>query len=196
MLCFNKVPLFRQWCKALGELEHRFLAEATSGDALRAWLHLHWACAVYPQGWPHVCHGRFLSSLKPRDLSLTAELKGVKAHPPLFQARKRNPNPNFWVRIFSVWVGVFHVKGWGPKSSVCSSKPGKSNFFGGTSQDFAGISRRCPKSLRKKSLCSIFGPCHSGHGASKITCVVVLCPATPLKYRTGVSIQPLMYMVL
>ena len=75
-----------------------------------------------------------------------------------FQERKRNPNPNFLVRIFSSGVGVFHVNGWGPKSSICPSKPGKSNFLGGISRDFAGISRGCPKSLRKKSLCSISGP--------------------------------------
>ena len=74
------------------------------------------------------------------------------------QARKRNPNLNFLVRIFSGGVGVFHPKGWGPKRSVCPSKPGKSNFFGGISRDFAGISRGCPKSLRKKGLGSIFGP--------------------------------------
>ena len=74
------------------------------------------------------------------------------------EARKRNPNLNFLVRIFSGGVGFFHVKGWGAKSSVCPSKPGKSNFFGGISRDFAGISRRCPKSLRKTSLCSIFVP--------------------------------------
>ena len=42
------------------------------------------------------------------------------------------------------------MKGWGPKSSVCPSKPGQSNFFGGVSRDFAGISRGHPKSLRKK----------------------------------------------
>ena len=78
-------------------------------------------------------------------------LSSADLHQTMFQARKRNPNPNFWVRIFSVWVGVFHVNGWGPKSSVCPSKPGKSNFF-------AGISRRYPKSLRKKSLCSILVP--------------------------------------
>ena len=67
-------------------------------------------------------------------------------------------NPNFWVRIFSGGVGVFHAKGWGKRSSVWTSKLGKSNFFGGISRDFAGISRRCPKSLRKKALCSIFWP--------------------------------------
>ena len=74
------------------------------------------------------------------------------------QGRKRNPNLNFLVRIFPGGVGVFHVKRWGPKSSVCPSRPGKSNFFGGISRDFAGISRGCPKSLRKKGLCSIFVP--------------------------------------
>ena len=74
---------------------------------------------------------------------------------PTFRPRKKSTNPNFWVRIFSGGVGVFHAKGWGPKSSVCPSKPGKWNFFGGISRDFAGISRGCPKSLRTKSLCSI-----------------------------------------
>ena len=57
---------------------------------------------------------------------------------PDFSARKKSTNPNFRVWIFSGGVGVFHVKGWGPKSSACPSKPGKSNFFGGISRDFAG----------------------------------------------------------
>ena len=64
----------------------------------------------------------------------------------LFQARKRNPNLNFLIQIFSGGVGVSHVEGWGPKSSVCPSKSGKPNFFGGISRDFAGISQRRPKS--------------------------------------------------
>ena len=34
-------------------------------------------------------------------------------------------------RTSSVGVGVFHVKGWGPKSSVCPSNPRKTKFFGG-----------------------------------------------------------------
>ena len=50
------------------------------------------------------------------------------------------------------------MKGWGPKSSICPSKPRESNFFGGISRDFAGISRKRPKSLRKQCLGSIFGP--------------------------------------
>ena len=76
----------------------------------------------------------------------------------IYQGGKRNPNPNFLVRIFSSGVGVFHANGWGPKSSIRPSKPGKSNFLGGISRDFAGISRGRPKSLRKKGLGSIFGP--------------------------------------
>ena len=51
------------------------------------------------------------------------------------------------------------MNGWGPKSSVCPSKPGKSNFFGG---DIPAKSRDIPavpeKFEKKKSLCSIFGP--------------------------------------
>ena len=42
------------------------------------------------------------------------------------------------------------MKGWGPKSSVCPSKPMETKLFGGMSRDLAGISRVCPKSLRKK----------------------------------------------
>ena len=74
----------------------------------------------------------------------------------LIQGGKRNPNPNFLVRIFSSGVGVFHVNGLGAKKFDTSLETRDvSNFLGGISRDFAGISRRCPKSLRKKSLCSI-----------------------------------------
>ena len=84
--------------------------------------------------------------------------KHSKLHPTMrVQERKKSTNPNFRVPDIFGGVGVFHAKGWGPKSSACPSKPGKSNFFGGISHDFAGISRRCPKSLRRKSLCSICG---------------------------------------
>ena len=54
------------------------------------------------------------------------------------------------LRIFLGGVGVFHVKGWGPKSSVCPSKPRETKLFGGISRHFAGISGGHPKSLRKK----------------------------------------------
>ena len=54
------------------------------------------------------------------------------------------------------------MKGWRPKSSICSSKPRESNFFGGISRDFAGISRKRPKSLRKKMFGFKFGPLLKG----------------------------------
>ena len=53
---------------------------------------------------------------------------------------------------------VFRVRGWGPKSSVCPSKPREIKLFGGISRDYAGIFRLCPKSLRRKGLSSIFVP--------------------------------------
>ena len=53
-----------------------------------------------------------------------------------FQARKTKPNPDFWVRISSGGVGVFHVKGQRPKSSICPSKPRETKLFGGISRDF------------------------------------------------------------
>ena len=44
------------------------------------------------------------------------------------------------------------MKGWGPNSSICPSKLGKSNFFGvGYPGIFAGMSRWRPKSLRGKT---------------------------------------------
>ena len=81
------------------------------------------------------------------------------------QGRERNPNTNFLVRISSGGVVVFHMKGWGPKSSVCPSKQKnkkkqkiKPNFLAGYPGIVAGISLGCPKSLRKQSVCSILIP--------------------------------------
>ena len=55
------------------------------------------------------------------------------------QARKRSTNPNFWIRISSVGMGVFHVKGWGPKRSVCPLKPReKKPFLWEIPRDVAG----------------------------------------------------------
>ena len=74
------------------------------------------------------------------------------------QARKRNPNPNFLVRTSSSGVGFFHVKGWGPKSSVCPSKPWETKLFGGISPDFCRDIPGAPEKFEKKSLCSISAP--------------------------------------
>ena len=53
---------------------------------------------------------------------------------------KGTQTQTFWSDIFQ-WVGVFHVNGWGPKSSRRPSKPGKSNFFG---RDIPGFCRDIP----------------------------------------------------
>ena len=77
------------------------------------------------------------------------------------QARKRDPNPNFLVRISSGGVAVFHVKGWGPKSSVCPSKPRETKFFGGISRDFAGIPgifRGYPEKFEKNICVQFWAP--------------------------------------
>ena len=61
------------------------------------------------------------------------------------QARKRNPNPNFLVRISSGGVGVFHVKGLGPKSSACPPKPKETKLLAG----YPGILAGYPGGARK-----------------------------------------------
>ena len=55
--------------------------------------------------------------------------------PPL---KTRNPNPNFLVWNFPVGWGVFHVNGWGPKSSLCPSKHRETKLLGGISRDLGG----------------------------------------------------------
>ena len=69
---------------------------------------------------------------------------------PKVQARERNPNLNFLVRICSGGVGVFHVKGWGPKSSVCPSKPGKPNLFWRDIPEFWWHIPEAPEKFEKK----------------------------------------------
>ena len=68
----------------------------------------------------------------------------------LFRGEKGTQTQTLLVRISSGGARDFHVKGWGPKSLVCPPKPREAKLFGGISRDFAGISRGCPKSLRKK----------------------------------------------
>ena len=45
--------------------------------------------------------------------------RGLKRFCPLVvSGKKKSTYLNFWVRIFSGGVGVFHVNWWGPKSQV------------------------------------------------------------------------------
>ena len=57
------------------------------------------------------------------------------------QLRKRSTNSNFWVQTSSGRVGVFHVKGWSPRSSAYPAKPRETHththtLFGRISLDF------------------------------------------------------------
>ena len=71
--------------------------------------------------------------------------------------RKKSTNPSFWVWISSGGRGSSTRRGGDQKVRYVPGNQGNQTFFGGISRDFAGISRRCLKSLRK-SLFSIFGP--------------------------------------
>ena len=74
--------------------------------------------------------------------------------------------------IFS-WGGGPPREGVGAQKFGMSFETQRSKTFGGISRNFAGISRRCPKSSRKKSLCLIFSsPILSlqGHSGTKVRC--------------------------
>ena len=60
----------------------------------------------------------------------------------MVREEKGTQTQNFRVRISSVGVGVFHVKGWGAKISVCPSKPMETKLFGpGAPEKFEKIVR-------------------------------------------------------
>ena len=70
-----------------------------------------------------------------------------------------NPNPDFFVRISSGVVGVFRVKGSGPKIRYALRNPG--SILAGIrriSQDFQRDVMGVPEKFENKSLSSIWGP--------------------------------------
>ena len=74
---------------------------------------------------------------------------------------KKEPKPKLLSPDIFWWGGGLPREGVGAKKfgmSLETPGPGKSNFLGGISRDLAGISRRSPKSLRKKGLGSILVP--------------------------------------
>ena len=74
------------------------------------------------------------------------------------QGRKRNPNPNFLIRISLGGVGV--LKEWRPKSSVCPSKPRETKLFRAISRDFFRDIPELPKRFEKErfvlNFCLVF----------------------------------------
>ena len=104
------------------------------------------------------------------------------------QARKRNPNPNFLVRISSAGVGVFHVKGWGPKSSVCPSDSFETQGYQTFWRDIPGFCRDipgAPEKFEKKMFVfnsrPLFGP-------QKIT--TPQDPSNPFRRGSIIAITP------
>ena len=72
---------------------------------------------------------------------------------------KKEPKPKLLSPDIFWWGGGLPREGVGAKKvRYVPRNPGNQTFFCGISQDFAGISRKRPKSLRKKCLGSFFGP--------------------------------------
>ena len=65
----------------------------------------------------------------------------------------------FLVRISSRGVGVFHLKGWAPKSSACPLKPMETKLLGGMSWDFCrdipGAHEKFEENIRVQFLSNI-----------------------------------------
>ena len=76
----------------------------------------------------------------------------------IVRARKRKPNPNILIWISSGGVGVFHVKGRGPKSSVGPLKPKENRLSDGISRESWRDILGRGETFEKKSSCSSFGP--------------------------------------
>ena len=68
----------------------------------------------------------------------------------LVSGKKNEPKAKLFGPDIFGWGGGLPREGVGAKSSVCPSKPKEAKLFGGISRDFAGISWKRPKSLRKK----------------------------------------------
>ena len=78
----------------------------------------------------------------------------------IYQGRKRNPNLNFFGPDIFGWGGVLPREGVGAKKFGMSFETQENHTFW---RDVPGlcrawISRGCPKSLRKKGLCSFLVP--------------------------------------
>ena len=120
--------------------------------------------------WLAMCQDHGKGGLGLRGLAVTTET-AMSAHNRQNRqsGKKKEPKPKlFGPDIFQWGRGLPRERVWGQKSSICPSKPGKSNSLGGISLDFAGISRGRPKSLREKkfvTVCVQFSsPSQSRHG--------------------------------
>ena len=70
---------------------------------------------------------------------------------PCVRAQKKEPKPKLLGPDILRWGGGLSCEGVGAEKFGMSLETRETKLFGGISRDFAGISQRRPKSLRKKS---------------------------------------------
>ena len=86
------------------------------------------------------------------------KLRFFSANPHFFGKKAWKGGSGLLVRMFSGGVGVFHAKGWGPKSSAGPLKPRKSKLFGRISRDFWRDIPGVPEKLTKKVCVTFLAP--------------------------------------
>ena len=82
------------------------------------------------------------------------------------------------------------MKGWGLKSSVCTSKPEETKLFGGISQDGHRDIPEVPEKLAKKCLCSMFDPIFTAKYGTQLQCNREQATMTLVNYAFA-SVRPL-----
>ena len=70
---------------------------------------------------------------------------------PNLSGKKKDSKPKLFGPDIFWWGGGLPGEGVGATKFGVSLETRETYFFGGISRDFAGISRKCPKSLRKKN---------------------------------------------
>ena len=75
-----------------------------------------------------------------------------------FSATKKEPKPKVLSPDIPSGGGVFHMNGWGPKSSVCPSKPGKIKLFWRDIPGFCWDIPAAPEKFEKKKFVFNFWP--------------------------------------
>ena len=86
-----------------------------------------------------------------------------------WSGKRKEPKPKLFVLDIFGWGGGLPREGVGAKKFGVSFETRETKLFHRISRDIAGISRGHPKSLRKKSLCSILVPHFGPPKSPKIT---------------------------
>ena len=110
-----------------------------------------------PRFWKS-CDSRFCAafarvSLATPRVSLSLTHMTCRSMPNMTGTKKEHK-----LRMSCGGVGVFHVKGWGPKSSVCHSEPKETKLFSGISRDFCQDILGAPEKFEKTKFVFYFGP--------------------------------------